>query len=138
MSTIYFIKKAVLSEKSYELMEKGKYTFLVNKSANKSQIKKTVEGQFQVNVVDVKMLSKSAKTKKISGTRKTTIVGAGKKALVTLQKGQSIPLFNAKSEKLKAKTTSSKIANQESKTEKKERNIFGKFKKNKDKEKENQ
>ena len=99
MNYSHLLKRAILSEKSYDLMDKGRYTFLVAKGANKNQIKKAVEGQFQVNVVSVNVLTKSAKTKRVSGTRKTTNIGSGKKAVVTLQKGQSIALISTKSEK---------------------------------------
>lgn len=99
----HLIKKAILSEKSYAQMDHGVYTFLVDKTAKKNQIKKAVENQFSVNVERVNVLNKSAKTKRIARTRKTTTVGAGKKAVVYLKKGQSIGLLVAKAEKPKSK-----------------------------------
>jgi len=136
MNYPHLLKRAILSEKSYDLMDHGRYTFLVTKGASKNQIKKAVEGQFQVNVVSVNVLTKSAKTKRIARTRKTTNIGSGKKAVVTLQKGQSIALISTKSEKSNAKKTESKVEGKETKPQK-GRGILAKFRRsNAEKEKE--
>ncbi|OGD82914.1 50S ribosomal protein L23 [Candidatus Curtissbacteria bacterium RIFCSPLOWO2_01_FULL_39_62] len=136
MNSAKLIKRAILSEKSYGLMDKGIYTILVAKDANKNQIKKAVENQFQVNVKGVNVLIKSAKTKRITGTRKTATIGAGKKAVITLEKGQSIALFSTKSEKpasqakrgeSKTKKTELKEKSKEIKKEDKGKGILGKF-----------
>ena len=130
MNYSHLLKRAILSEKSYDLMDNGRYTFLVAKGASKNQIKKAVEGQFQVNVVSVNVL-----TKRVSGTRKTTNIGSGKKAVVTLQKGQSIALISTKSE-AKTKKTESKAEGKETKPQK-GKGILAKFRKSKsEKEKE--
>ena len=135
MNYPHLLKRAILSEKSYDLMDHGRYTFLVAKDASKNQIKKAVEGQFQVNVVSVNVLTKSAKTKRIARTRKTTNIGSGKKAVVTLQKGQSIVLISTKSE-AKTKKTESKVERKETKPQK-GKGILAKFRKsNAEKEKE--
>ena len=135
MNYPHLLKRAILSEKSYDLMDHGRYTFLVAKGASKNQIKKAVEGQFQVNVVSVNVLTKSAKTKRIARTRKTTNIGSGKKAVVTLQKGQSIALISTKSE-AKTKKTESKVERKETKPQK-GKGILAKFRKsNAEKEKE--
>ena len=135
MNYPHLLKRAILSEKSYDLMDHGRYTFLVAKDASKNQIKKAVEGQFQVNVVSVNVLTKSAKTKRIARTRKTTNIGSGKKAVVTLQKGQSIALISTKSE-AKTKKTESKVEGKETKPQK-GKGILAKFRKsNAEKEKE--
>ena len=135
MNYPHLLKRAILSEKSYDLMDHGRYTFLVTKGASKNQIKKAVEGQFQVNVVSVNVLTKSAKTKRIARTRKTTNIGSGKKAVVTLQKGQSIALISTKSE-AKTKKTESKVEGKETKPQK-GKGILAKFRKsNAEKEKE--
>ncbi|MDY3004162.1 MAG: 50S ribosomal protein L23, partial [Christensenella hongkongensis] len=44
------IIKPILSEKSYDLIPKKTYTFLVEKGANKTQIKAAVEEIFEVKV----------------------------------------------------------------------------------------
>jgi len=131
MNKSQLIKNAILSEKSYALMDKGIYTFLVERDAKKDQIKKTVERQFQVSVTNVRVLGKSAKTKRITGTRKTITVGAGKKAVVSLQKGQSIALFSTKSEKTKNKKLAHKSEKQVE--ENKSKGLLSRFKKSENK-----
>lgn len=90
------IKKTILSEKAYKLMEKGLYTFLVDARANKKQIAKAVKNQFSVEVAKVNVLSKSTKMKRIAKTRKETEVGGGKKAIVYLKPGQKIAVLSPK------------------------------------------
>lgn len=81
----------VVSEKSYSLTEAGKYTFEVHPDAHKTQVRQAVEEIFGVTVVDVRMIKVPAKPKRrgmIRGTRP-----GGKKAIVKLADGQSIPIF---------------------------------------------
>ena len=90
------IKKSILSEKAYKLMEKGLYTFLVDSRATKNQIAKAVSDQFTVQVKKVNVLSKFSKMKRIAKTRKQTEVGGGKKAIVYLAGGQKIAALSPK------------------------------------------
>ncbi len=72
----------VISEKSYGLLEEGKYTFLVAPKANKTEIKIAVEKVFGVKVVSVNTLNRQGKRKRSRtgiGKRKDT-----KRAVVTL------------------------------------------------------
>jgi large subunit ribosomal protein L23 len=72
----------VISEKSYGLLEEGKYTFLVAPHANKTEIKIAVEKVFGVKVVSVNTLNRQGKRKRTRfgfGKRKDT-----KRAVVTL------------------------------------------------------
>jgi large subunit ribosomal protein L23 len=48
--------RPVVSEKSYGLLDEGKYTFVVAPDANKTQIKQAVEEVFRVKVTGVKTL----------------------------------------------------------------------------------
>jgi large subunit ribosomal protein L23 len=76
------ILKPVISEKSYGLLEKNKYTFVVAPNANKTEIKIAVEKVFGVQVVSVNTLNRSGKRKRTRsgyGKRKDT-----KRAIVTL------------------------------------------------------
>jgi large subunit ribosomal protein L23 len=87
------ILKPVVSEKSYALLDKGVYTFLVTKDSNKTEIRHAVESIFGVNVVQVNTLNRPGKRKRnrrrqTFGQRPDT-----KRALVTLATGQSIPIF---------------------------------------------
>ncbi len=76
------IRKPVISEKSYGLLEQQKYTFLVAPDANKTQIKIAIEKIFGVQVLSVNTLNRPGKRKRTKfgyGKRKDT-----KRAIVTL------------------------------------------------------
>lgn len=72
----------VVSEKSYGLLESGRYTFLIRPDANKTQVKIAIEKIFDVKVVSVNTLNRTGKRKRTRagfGQRKAT-----KRAIVTL------------------------------------------------------
>lgn len=80
----------VVSEKSYGLIDEGKYTFLVDPRSNKSEIKNAVEAIFNVKVDSVNTINRPGKRKRTKfgwGTRKAT-----KRAVITLKAG-SIDIF---------------------------------------------
>ena len=80
----------VVSEKSYGLLDEGKYTFIVDPRANKTEIKIAVEQVFSVKVESVNTINrkgKSRRTKFGMGKRKDT-----KRAIVTLREG-TIDIF---------------------------------------------
>ena len=80
----------VVSEKSYTLLDEGKYTFLVDPRANKTEIKIAVEQVFGVKVANVNTLNRPGKTRRTrtgTGKRKDT-----KRAIVTLREG-TIDIF---------------------------------------------
>ncbi len=82
----------VVSEKSYALIDDGKYTFIVDPRANKSEIKFAIEKIFNVKVASVNTLNRTGKTRRTrfgTGKRKDT-----KRAIVTLKSG-SIDIFTA-------------------------------------------
>ena len=98
MSTIGNVQKdprdillaPVVSEKSYGLIDEGKYTFLVAPSANKTEIKIAVERIFGVKVASVNTANRQGKTRRTkfgTGKRKDT-----KRAIVTLREG-TIDIF---------------------------------------------
>jgi len=80
----------VLTEKSTSLSEMNKVVFKVKNSANKKNIKKSIEKIFKVNVMKINIINKQ-NTIKISRGRKVKIHGY-KKAIITLKKGQNIDL----------------------------------------------
>ena len=95
MSRIYnprdILLKPVVSEKSYGLLDEGKYTFIVAPDANKTQIKQAVEEVFRVKVANVNTLNRQ-------GKRRRTRFGWGKRvdtkrAIVTLAEGDRIDIF---------------------------------------------
>ncbi|MET4638657.1 50S ribosomal protein L23 [Mycetocola sp. 2940] len=82
----------VVSEKSYGLIDEGKYTFVVEPNANKAEIKLAIEKIFNVKVASVNTLNRTGKTRRTKfgiGKRKDT-----KRAIVTLKSG-SIDIFTA-------------------------------------------
>jgi len=85
--------KPILSEKSYEMMEQNKYTFVVHKKSTKHQIKQAVESAFSVKVKDVNVMNYRGKKKRLGmyeGRRSSY-----KKAVVTLKEGYSLPFFES-------------------------------------------
>lgn len=96
MSTVTFkdprdiIIAPVVSEKTYNLMDEGKYTFLVDPRSNKTEIKYAIESIFGVKVASVNTLNRQ-------GKRRRTRAGWGKRtdtkrAIVALKDG-SIDIF---------------------------------------------
>ena len=59
------ILKPVITEKSMDELQKGKYTFKVATDANKSEIKKAVEALFNVKVAKVNTLNCNGKEKRM-------------------------------------------------------------------------
>ena len=80
----------VVSEKSYGLLDEGKYTFVVAPESNKTEIKIAVEQVFGVKVASVNTINRKGKTRRTKfgmGKRKDT-----KRAVVTLSEG-TIDIF---------------------------------------------
>ncbi|MCX5702539.1 MAG: 50S ribosomal protein L23 [Candidatus Omnitrophica bacterium] len=89
MISSYDIIKALLrTEKSTLNEPKGKYLFLVVKSANKIQIKHAVEEIYKVKVKDINTFISPGKLKKVRYQLGRT--PDSKKAVVTLKEGQKI------------------------------------------------
>jgi large subunit ribosomal protein L23 len=83
----------VVSEKSYGMLDEGKYTFLVDPRSNKTEIKIAVEKIFDVKVASVNTINRKGKVRRTRagmGKRKDT-----KRAIVTLAPGSSIDIFGA-------------------------------------------
>lgn len=83
--------KPMVTEKTTELAHHGKYVFKVAPEANKINIAKAVEGLYQVKVEDVNIINQRGKVVFFAGRAGKR--SATKKAIVTLAKGQKIPLF---------------------------------------------
>jgi large subunit ribosomal protein L23 len=88
--------KPILSEKANKQSEKmNRYTFIVDRKANKLEIKKAIEQFYGVQVEDVNTLVMPSKLK-AKYTKAGFIVGrknAKKKALVTVAEGETIDLY---------------------------------------------
>ena len=82
----------VISEKSYRLIDQGKYTFEVDPRSNKTEIKLAIEQIFDVKVDKVNTLNRTGKTRRTRfglGKRKDT-----KRAIVSLREG-TIDIFGS-------------------------------------------
>lgn len=90
------IIRPVITEKAESLTEKrNQYTFVVEKSANKIQIKKEIEELYKVNVTDVNTIRMPGKIK-VKGTRSGYQVGrkpSFKKAIITVESGETIDIY---------------------------------------------
>lgn len=91
MELLRVLKQPVISEKSFSMAEDGKYVFMVNPDASKTEIRLAVEKAFKVHVTAVNTIIVKGKVKrfgKIFGKRKDY-----KKAVVTIQSGETIEDF---------------------------------------------
>ena len=84
------ILSPVVTEKSTILSEQNKIVFKVPRTANKINLKKTIEKIFKVNVTKINIINKKS-LQKITRGRKVKLDGY-KKAIITLKKGQNIDL----------------------------------------------
>ena len=75
--------KPALTEKATNLAKSGKYTFWVDKDADKGRIKSEVKATFKVDVVSVRTMNQKGR----------------KKAIVSLKEGQKISVFEEKKKK---------------------------------------
>jgi large subunit ribosomal protein L23 len=91
MELLRVLKQPIISEKSFSMAEDGKYVFMVNPGATKTEISQAVEKAFKVHVISVNTIIVKGKTKrfgKIFGKRSDY-----KKAIVTIKSGETIEDF---------------------------------------------
>lgn len=92
------IKKPLITEKATEATEKGnRFTFAVDRKANKLEIKKAVEKMFNVHVVNVNTLTYGGGKSSTKYTNRGIVEQPSKvwkKAIVTVAEGETIDLFN--------------------------------------------
>ena len=91
------IKKPVITEKMTDQSEKyNRFAFVVDRKANKIEIKKAVEDMYDVVVDSVRTMVCIGK-KRVRGTKSGMVVGKTatyKKAIVTLADGDSIDFYS--------------------------------------------
>lgn len=84
--------RPVVTEKSVNLaQQENKYTFYVDKKANKIEIKRAVEELFNVKVLAVNTMNVKGKKKRVG--RSIGLTSERKKAIVTLRPGDRIDIF---------------------------------------------
>jgi large subunit ribosomal protein L23 len=87
------IIKPIITERSMDLLQLGKYTFKVAKGVNKIQIKKAVEELFGVKVAQVNTMNCLGRKKRMG--LHSGFTPAYKKAIVTLAEGsKTIEFFD--------------------------------------------
>jgi large subunit ribosomal protein L23 len=87
------IIKPVITERSNLELSANRYTFNVNRDANKIEIRKAVEEIYKVKVLNVNTVNCKGKTRrygKVAGK-----MSDWKKAIVTLKAGEKIDAFVA-------------------------------------------
>ncbi len=88
------IVRPVVTEKSNDELQLGKYTFEVNKKATKVQIAKAVEKLFEVKVLKVNTMNVSGKQKRMG--RYVGKTSDWKKAIVTIDTNPEQKTYLAK------------------------------------------
>ncbi|MCI7240210.1 50S ribosomal protein L23 [Aerococcus suis] len=90
------IIRPIITEQSMIEMENDKYTFEVDRRANKTEVKQAVEDLFDVKVVKVNILNVRGKLKRMG--RYAGYTRKRRKAVVQIQEGQSIEIFGGDDE----------------------------------------
>jgi large subunit ribosomal protein L23 len=92
------IKKPIITEKATAATEtSNRFTFAVDRKANKLEIKKAVEKMFGVNVVNVHTLTYGGGKSSTKFTNRGIVEQPSKvwkKAIITVAEGETIDLFN--------------------------------------------
>jgi large subunit ribosomal protein L23 len=87
--------RPIVSEKSYALMDRNVYVFVVDPRATKIDVRQAVERAFGVRVDKVNTMNRKGKATR---NRRTNTVGHKpntKRAIVTLHPGDKIDLFES-------------------------------------------
>jgi large subunit ribosomal protein L23 len=85
------VKKPIITEKTSGLAEKLQYTFEVDSSANKVEIKDAIEHLFNVKVIEIRTVNVHQKPKRMQ--KYAGFKASYKKAVVRLAPGQTIKQF---------------------------------------------
>jgi large subunit ribosomal protein L23 len=89
------LRRPIVTEKSsYQSGDLNQYAFEVHQKATKAQIKEAVEALFDVSVVRVNVLNVPPKRTRRPRSRRLLVRRSSmKKAIVTLEAGQTIDVF---------------------------------------------
>jgi len=91
MDKYEIIKRPIVSEKTTKLAESRKYTFEVDRKANKIQLKEAIEALFGVKVESVNVINGVPKPKRVG--QHSGYTSAVTKAIVTLKEGNKIDIY---------------------------------------------
>jgi large subunit ribosomal protein L23 len=96
MTTLYeVLRRPLITEKSnFQSGKLNQYAFEVANEANRTQVKDAIEMLFDVKVESVNIINTPAKRGRRARSRRLMVRRAGyKKAIVTLQAGQTLQIF---------------------------------------------
>ena len=96
MTTLYeVLRRPLITEKSnFQSGKLNQYAFEVANEANRTQVKDAIETLFDVKVESVNIINTPAKRGRRARSRRLMVRRAGyKKAIVTLQAGQTLQIF---------------------------------------------
>ncbi len=86
------IIKPIVTEKSLKGHPFGQYSFQVHNDSTKTTVAKAAKVHFGVDVIKV-TISIVKPSSKVNNKRKTIIISGYKKAIIFVQKGQTISIF---------------------------------------------
>ncbi len=92
------LRQGLVTEKTVRIQEKNQYTFKVALEANKIDVRRAVETIFKVKVLKVNMIRMPGKSKLIrrrGSAPRPVEAREWKKAIVTIQEGQTIDALKA-------------------------------------------
>ncbi|MEK7172513.1 MAG: 50S ribosomal protein L23 [Patescibacteria group bacterium] len=90
-ATSFVLLSPQITEKAVNLQDDNQYVFKVTPKANKSEVKKAVEGVYNVDVLKVRIINIPAKKKRLGRTLGWQT--GYKKAIVSVKKGQTIEIL---------------------------------------------
>jgi large subunit ribosomal protein L23 len=94
MNPYEIIIRPIDTEKTrYQASELGQYAFEVNPGANKIEIKQAIEEIYEVDVTSVNTMVMPAKATRRRGRSRVVRRSAWKKAVITLEEGQRLDVF---------------------------------------------
>ncbi|MBI2431081.1 MAG: 50S ribosomal protein L23 [Candidatus Levybacteria bacterium] len=88
------IIRPIITERSMQDANTGKFTFAVNRDSDKKQIGQAVEKQFDVHVVSVATSIVKGRSKRAGKQRGIVKESPWKKAVVKVAKGEKIAVFD--------------------------------------------
>ncbi len=91
MNVYEVLRRPLITEKSTLLKEQNRYAFEVARGTTKHQVKEAVEIGFKVKVAKVNVMTVPGKMRRFG--RRQVKTPSWKKAVVTLESGQKIELF---------------------------------------------
>lgn len=94
----HVIKRPVITEKSLELASRGWFTFGVDIKSTKGEIASEIASMFRVHVREVRTVVMKGKTRRVGKKRTPRVQENWKKAMVHLNEGETIDLFEVTQE----------------------------------------